>query len=191
MTEYVVAALYQFTPFEDFAQYQAPLQAICEQGSVTGTLLLAHEGINGTIAGPRAGIDGVLDHIRTLPGCANLEHKESFAPDNPFYRMKVRLKKEIVTMGVEGIDPRHIVGTYVEPEDWNDLIQSPDVITIDTRNDYEVSIGQFEGAVDPETKSFREFPEWFKNFTKERPNARIAMYCTVRAAFAAKNQQLS
>ncbi|WP_156823486.1 oxygen-dependent tRNA uridine(34) hydroxylase TrhO [Woodsholea maritima] len=178
MTTYTVAALYKFTPFANFEAYREPLLAVCEQAQTTGTLLLAHEGINGTIAGPRDGIDAVLDYIRALPGFADLDHKESYAHENPFFRMKVRLKKEIVTMGVADIDPLKSVGTYVEPKDWNELIQSPDVITIDTRNDYEVSIGQFDGAIDPKTTSFREFPDWFKTFMKDRPNARIAMYCT-------------
>ncbi len=143
-----------------------------------GTLLLAREGINGTIAGSPDGIEAVLNVIRSLPGCADIEHKDSVASEQPFLRLKVRLKKEIVTLGVEGVDPTRAVGSYVEPEDWNDLISAPDVVTIDTRNAYEVRIGQFKGAVDPETTSFREFPDWFRKFRQTRPNARIAMYCT-------------
>ena len=177
-----IAALYHFTRFDDPASLRAPLQALCEEQGVRGTLLLAGEGINGTIAGSDEGIQAVLDHIRALPGCADLEVKESRAERMPFYRSKVRLKKEIVTMGQPDLDPVDGVGTYVAPEDWNALISDPDTILIDTRNDYEVQIGTFEGAIDPETKSFREFPEWFRarraEFEAEGKTPRIAMFCT-------------
>ena len=175
---YIVAALYHFTPFQNPADVKGPLEKICQQGEVFGTLLLANEGINGTIAGPRAGIDAVLAHIRALPGCADFVHKESTAQSAPFAHMKVRLKKEIVTMGQPDVDPRASVGTYVEPQDWNALIQSPDVVVIDTRNDYEVAIGTFEGAVDPETKSFREFPDWWRKNADRFHNKKVAMFCT-------------
>jgi UPF0176 protein len=155
-----------------------PLLTLAKSKGVTGTLLLAHEGINGTIAGSREGIDAMLAHIRALPGCADLEWKESTAEDQPFARMKVKLKKEIVTLGQPDVDPRAKVGHYVEPEDWNDLIRSPDVALIDTRNDYEVAIGTFEGAVDPETASFREFPAWWEANKDRFHNKRIAMFCT-------------
>ena len=174
----IVAALYKFTAFPDPAALRGPLLALCEAQGVRGTLLLANEGINGTIAGPRAGIDAVLAHIRTLPGCSDLEWKESTAAAMPFGRMKVRLKREIVTMGVPGTDPRAIVGTYVEPADWNALISAPDVAVIDTRNDYEVAIGTFRGAVDPETESFRDFPAWWEANRDRFHNKRIAMFCT-------------
>ncbi len=175
---YHIAALYHFTRFDDPAAIQGPLKAVCEAGDVRGSLLLAREGINGTIAGPRAGIDAVIAHIRALPGCAGLEWKEATAEKAPFPRMKVRLKKEIVTMGQPDVDPTAHVGNYVEPEDWNDLIRSPDVVTIDTRNDYEVAIGTFEGAVDPLTKSFREFPQWWEENKERFHNKRVAMFCT-------------
>lgn len=178
MTRYLVAALYKFTPLADLPGLQTRLQAVCRSNDVFGTLLIAPEGINGTIAGPEAGLRAVLTELRSLPGCADLEHKESWASEQPFLRMKVRLKKEIVTMGVPGVDPNAAVGTYVEPEDWNALITAPDVVTIDTRNEYEVRIGQFDGAINPQTMSFREFPAWFRDFRAKRPNARIAMYCT-------------
>jgi len=178
MTDIVVAALYKFVTQPNFAELKQPLLEVCLGAEVKGTLLLASEGINGTIAGSRAGIDSVLKHIRSLPGCADLEHKESHANTNPFLRMKVRLKKEIVTMGVPGTDPQKIVGTYVKPQEWNELITAPDVITIDTRNDYEVKIGAFQGAIDPKTTTFREFPAWFREFRKEHANTRVAMYCT-------------
>ena len=175
---FTVAALYHFTRFDDPDALRAPLRELCEEKDVRGSLLIAGEGINGTIAGPRAGIDAVLAHIRALPGCADLEWKESTAAEAPFARMKVRLKKEIVTMGVPGVDPKAKVGHYVRPEDWNALISAPDVAVIDTRNDYEIAIGTFEGAVDPETTTFREFPAWWQENKDRFHNKRIAMFCT-------------
>ncbi|RFU14456.1 rhodanese-related sulfurtransferase [Rhodobacteraceae bacterium W635] len=174
----IVAALYHFTRLEDPDALRGPLRAVCEAGGVRGSLLVAREGINGTIAGPRAGIDAVLAHIRALPGCADLDWRESTASVPPFARMKVRLKREIVTMGVPGIDPRARVGHYVRPRDWNALISSPDVAVIDTRNDYEVAIGTFEGAIDPETTSFRDFPAWWAANKHRFHNKRIVMFCT-------------
>ncbi len=174
----IVAALYHFTRFPDPAALKAPLaKCACAHG-VKGTLLLAPEGINGTIAGTRAGIDAVLAHIRALPGCAALEWKESPAEALPFGRMKVRLKREIVTMGQPDVDPTAAVGRYVAPSDWNALIQAPDVAVIDTRNDYEVEIGSFAGAVDPGTRSFRDFPEWWRQNRDRFAGKRIAMFCT-------------
>jgi UPF0176 protein len=175
---FLVAALYHFVSVARFADLRAPLQALCEENSVRGTLLLAHEGINGTIAGRAAGIRTVLSFLRSQPEFAGLEHKESHASEMPFLRMKVRLKKEIVTMGVEDIDPTRSVGTYVDPQDWNALISDPDTIVIDTRNDYETAIGVFRGAVDPNTKTFREFPDWVRNNTGLHNKPKIAMYCT-------------
>ena len=157
-----IAALYQFARFDDPRVLRAPLLAVCEANAVRGTLLLAKEGINGTIAGSDKGVEAALDHIRALPGCAEIEIKESRAAIMPFHRTKVRLKKEIVTMGQPDLDPLAGVGTYVAPEDWNALISDPETIVIDTRNDYEVQIGTFEGAIDPQTASFGEFPEWFR-----------------------------
>lgn len=177
-----VAALYQFTRFEDRVAVQAPLQALCDAQGIKGTLLVAHEGINGTVAGSRPAIDALIAHIRTLPGCAAIEVKYSAAETMPFHRMKVRLKKEIVTMGVDTVDPLSIVGTYVAPQDWNALISDPDTIVIDTRNDYEVAAGTFAGAIDPETPSFRDFPQWFRTErdkllgTGKQP--KVAMFCT-------------
>ncbi|MDC1455204.1 hypothetical protein N8347_03375, partial [Amylibacter sp.] len=162
MTKVIVAALYHFTKFSDYKKLQDPLRKICNSEGIKGSLLIAYEGINGTISGSRSGIDAVLKHIRSMPGCSNLEHKESFASEIPFKRMKVKLKKEIVTMGQPHIDPTLNVGNYIEPSDWNNLISQNDVILIDTRNDYEVAIGSFDGAIDPETKSFGEFPEWWE-----------------------------
>lgn len=173
-----VAALYQFTAFPDPAALRGPLLAVCEEHGVKGSLLLAREGINGTIAGTREGIDAVLDHIRALPGCAGLDWKESPAGEMPFGRMKVRLKREIVTMGEPEVDPTAGTGRYVAPEDWNALIVAEDVVVIDTRNDYEVAIGTFEGAVDPGTKSFREFPGWWRDNAARFSGKRVAMFCT-------------
>lgn len=173
-----VAALYKFTRFRDPDALRAPLRAVCEAVGVKGSLLIAPEGINGTIAGPRDGIDAALAHIRGLPGCADLEWKESTAAEMPFGRMKVRLKREIVTMGVPGTDPNALVGTYVDPSEWNELIASPDVAVIDTRNAYETAIGTFEGAVDPATESFRDFPAWWEANRDRFHNKRIAMFCT-------------
>jgi UPF0176 protein len=175
---YTIAALYHFTRFPDPAAIQAPLLALCEREKISGSLLLAQEGINGTIAGPRDGIDVVLAHIRALPGCADLDWKESTSDHQPFRRLKVRLKKEIVTMGQPDVDPKARVGHYVDPQDWNALIQSPDVAVIDTRNDYEVAIGTFDGAIDPQTASFRDFPAWWEANKHRFHNKRIAMFCT-------------
>ncbi len=175
---FTVAALYHFTRFASPASLQEPLKQLCTEQKITGTLLLANEGINGTIAGPKAGIDAVIAHIRALPGCDDLEVKFSTASERPFARMKVRLKKEIVTMGQPDVDPKARVGSYVDPQDWNELILSPDVAVIDTRNDYEVAIGTFEGAVDPETASFREFPAWWEANKDRFHNKKIAMFCT-------------
>ena len=174
----IVAALYHFTRFPDPSALRGPLLSVCEANGVRGTLLLAVEGINGTIAGSKAGIDAALAHIRSLPGCAALEWKESTAETMPFGKMKVRLKREIVTMGQPDVDPTASVGHYVEAADWNALISAPDVAVIDTRNDYEVEIGTFEGAVDPETRSFRDFPAWWQANKHRFHNKRIAMFCT-------------
>lgn len=175
---YTIAALYHFTRFDDPDGLRPALKALCLDQNVKGTLLLAGEGINGTIAGPRSGIDAVLAHIRALPGCEGLEWKESFADTAPFGKIKVRLKREIVTMGQPEVDPQAKVGNYVTPEDWNALIQSEDVAVIDTRNDYEVAIGTFEGAIDPETSSFGEFPAWWEANKERFHNKKIAMFCT-------------
>ena len=175
-----VAALYRFTPFPDPAALQPPLLAACEGAGVKGTLLLAREGINGTIAGPAEGLEAVLAQIRALPGCAALDVKFSDAPAMPFGRMKVRVKREIVTMGEPDIDPARGAGTHVDPADWNALIADPETVVIDTRNDYEVAIGSFAGAVDPATPSFRDFPRWFRENreTLLAGKTRVAMFCT-------------
>ncbi|CDZ47327.1 rhodanese-related sulfurtransferase [Neorhizobium galegae] len=175
---WLVAALYHFARFDRYESFREPLQAFCDENGIKGTLLIAREGINGTVAGSDAAISGLLAYLRAQPELASLEHKESRASKMPFLRMKVRPKKEIVTMGVEDIDPKRIVGTYVEPKDWNALISDPETIVIDTRNDYETAIGIFKGAVDPQTKTFREFPDWVKNNPGLHNKPKIAMYCT-------------
>lgn len=177
-----VAALYRFTRFEDCARLRDQLDTICRGQGIRGTLLLAPEGINGTIAGPADAVTRVLEHIRRLPGCSDLDVKFSTAATNPFYRMKVRVKREIVTMGEADIDPQESVGTYVEAQEWNALISDPDTIVIDTRNEYEVSAGTFVGAINPKTSSFRDFPAWFRSVRDELlgrgKQPRIAMFCT-------------
>ncbi len=177
-----VAALYRFARFADPSALRAPLVVLCDANHIKGTLLIAAEGINGTIAGTAEAVERILTHIRALPGCADLEVKQSTAETMPFHRMKVRLKREIVTMGEPDIDPLEGVGRYVAPADWNALIEQPGTILIDTRNDYEVKIGSFTGAIDPHTPSFRDFPAWFRANREmlldgaARP--KIAMFCT-------------
>jgi UPF0176 protein len=175
---FTVAAFYRFTPFDDPAGLKRSLaKALCAAG-VKGTVLLAEEGVNGTIAGTRAGIYTARAALRALPGCADLDWKESSAEEMPFGRLKVRVKREIVTMGTPGVDPRGAVGRYVAPADWNALIAAPDVAVIDTRNAYEVAIGSFADAVDPGTARFRDFPAWWEANRDRFHNKRIAMFCT-------------
>jgi UPF0176 protein len=173
----VVAALYKFVTLDDYHELREPLLQQCLQAGIKGSLLLAHEGINGTIAGPRAAIDSVLAYLKSDPRLGDLEQKESLENSQPFLRMKVKLKKEIVTMGVDDIDPNRLVGTYVEPRDWNTLISDPAVLVIDTRNDYEVEIGTFENALNPNLKTFREFPQYAQQFDPTK-HKKVAMFCT-------------
>jgi len=173
-----VAALYCFAPLLDYQARRGRLIELAESSGVRGTVLLAAEGINGTIAGPKSAVDDVVAHIRAFPGFETLDVKWSSADAMPFVRLKVREKREIVTMGVAGIDPTTTVGTYVEPESWNDLISQPDVVVVDTRNDYEVDIGSFAGAVDPKTRTFREFPDWAAAQLDPKTTPKVAMFCT-------------
>lgn len=175
---FTVAALYHFTRLADPGALRSPLDSLARAQGVRGTLLLAQEGVNGTIAGTRDGIDAVLAHIRALPGCADLEWKESRAETQPFLRLKVRLKREIVTMGQPDVDPTRSKGRYVAPADWNALIAAPDVAVIDTRNDYETEIGTFRGAITPQTPTFRDFPAWWQANAQHFAGKRIAMFCT-------------
>lgn len=174
----VVCALYHFARLDDYTSLRQPLLDVMLSHGVKGTLLLASEGVNGTIAGSRAGIDAVLAHLKADPRLADLDYKESWDDNVPFYRSKVKLKKEIVTMGVEGINPKHKVGTHIEPKDWNTLISDPDVVLIDTRNDYEYQIGTFRNAVNPLTETFREFPVWVQENLDPQKNRKVAMFCT-------------
>jgi UPF0176 protein len=174
----VVCALYHFVQLDDYASLRAPLLALMEKHTVRGTLLLAREGINGTISGTREGIDIILNYLKSDSRFSALSCKESFNSELPFYRSKIKLKKEIVTMGVENIDPKQIVGTYVKPKDWNALISDPAVTVIDTRNLYEVQIGTFKGAINPETTNFREFPDYAKKNLDPKINKKVAMFCT-------------
>ena len=176
-----VAALYRFAAIADCQAVRDQLEALCRP-EVRGTLLVAREGLNGTIAGPEAAVDRVLDGIRALPGFAGLDVKFADAATLPFHRLKVRIKPEIVTMGQPDLDPAANAGTYVAPADWNDLIRQPDVVVIDTRNDYEAAVGAFEGAIQPNTRGFRDFPDWFRTEGRALlagPNPpKVAMYCT-------------
>ena len=174
----VVAALYKFVTLKDFASLRQPLLAAMRAHGVKGTLLLAEEGINGTISGSRSAIDGFLAVLRSDARLADIDHKESYCDKDPFYRSKVKLKKEIVTIGVVGVDPNKQAGTYVSPVDWNTLIADPDVLLIDTRNDYEVALGTFEGAADPGTSSFGEFPKFVSENLDPARHRKVAMFCT-------------
>lgn len=177
-----VTTLYRFSRFDDCAAIQQRLKEVCGEAGLRGTLILAREGINGTIAGAPDDVERVLEEIRSLHGCEGLEVKDSFAREMPFQRMKVKVKPEIVTMGEPDIDPLEDVGHYLAPEDWNAFISDPDTILIDTRNDYEVEIGTFRNAINPETKFFRDFPAWFREWRSanigDAPAPRIAMFCT-------------
>lgn len=175
---YVVCALYKFVTLENYKEIQTPLLELMKSIDVRGTLLLAEEGINGTVAGSRAGIDKLLEWLKSDPRLSDLSYKESFTQEAPFARTKVKLKKEIVTMGVEGINPKEVVGTYVKPKDWNALISDPEVLLVDTRNDYEVEIGTFQHALNPRTESFREFPQYVAENLDKAKHKKVAMFCT-------------
>jgi UPF0176 protein len=174
----VIAAFYKFVRLDDYQNRRQPLKNLCQQHQIKGTILLAAEGINGTIAGTRSSIDTILNYLRADPCFADLEHKESTATKSPFDRLKVRLKQEIVTFGIPTIDPTNLVGTYVTPQDWNQLIANPDVLVIDTRNQYEVEIGTFSGSIDPHTDSFTEFPAYVAAHLDPQQHKQIAMFCT-------------
>jgi UPF0176 protein len=186
MPRFLTVALYHFVHLPDRALMRERLEAYCQAREIKGTLLLADEGINGTLAGAEAGVRQLLAHLREDPRLAGLEHKESWSEREPFYRLKVKLKKEIVTLGVDGIDPNRMAGRYVKPEDWNALIAQDDVVLIDTRNDYECGVGTFEGAINPQTRSFSQLPQWVEQqmqpggvlAEKDGKKPRVAMFCT-------------
>ncbi len=173
----VVATFYKFIQLPDFAEMRSPLHDLCESLGIRGTILLAEEGINGTLAGTVEAIAQILNHLRADPRLADLEHKESCAELPPFDRLKIRLKKEIVTLGLP-VDPNQQVGTYVRPQDWNALIADPEVVVIDTRNDYEVDIGSFERSQNPKTRSFRQFPEYVQSHLDPTRHPKVALFCT-------------
>jgi UPF0176 protein len=178
MENLVVAALYRFAPLAGLDRMREEIARACKTHNICGTLLLAPEGINGTIAGSREGIDAILAFLRAYPALKELEHKESHAEGEPFYRMKVRIKKEIVTIGIPDVNPNEVVGTYLEPEEWNKVISAPDTILIDTRNDYEVQVGTFKGAINPQTETFRAFPDYVKKHLDNQKHKKVAMFCT-------------
>lgn len=173
-----IAAFYKFVTLDDRFALRERLHAAAAQLAIKGTVLLAHEGINATIAGNRHAIDEFMRLLRSDPRLSDLEHKESFAHSPPFARLKVRLKREIVTLGCPDIDPNHRVGTYVDPLDWNRLITDPEVRVLDTRNAYEYAIGSFAGAADPGTRSFREFPAYVERTLGNDRDRPIATFCT-------------
>jgi UPF0176 protein len=175
---FLVAAFYRFVPLPDYQQMRARLQQRCEDLGLLGTILLAAEGINGTVSGPERGVRRLFEKLREDERLQDLHYKESWAAEQPFYRMKVRLKKEIVSLGVAGVDPGRVVGQYVDPKDWNALISRPDVRVIDTRNHYEYHLGTFKGAEDPDTASFRDFPQWAADNLDPHTDQHIAMFCT-------------
>lgn len=174
----VVATFYQFVRLPDFAEKQQPLLDYCQQVALKGTILLAAEGVNGTISGSRAAVDAVLAYLRSDNRLADLEHKESIASTQPFDRLKVRLKNEIVTLGMPEVNPSEQVGTYVSPQAWNDLISNPEVTVVDTRNHYEVAIGSFHRALNPQTISFRQFPAYVRDRLDPQQHKKIALFCT-------------
>ncbi|MBD2210845.1 rhodanese-related sulfurtransferase [Nostoc linckia FACHB-104] len=174
----VVVALYKFVSLPDFADKQEPLLSYCQQQGIKGTILLAEEGINGTIAGSRQAVDAVLEFLRSDARLADIEYKESYATTPPFERMKVRLKSEIVTLGLPEVDPNEKVGIYVDPKEWNQIISDPEVTVIDTRNDYEVKIGTFTRAQNPQTHIFREFPEYVHQNLDPEKHKKVALFCT-------------
>ena len=178
MSQIVVSALYKFVTLEDYEALRQPLLQVMLDNGIRGTLLLAREGINGTVAGSREAIDNLMAWLASDERFTGVSYKESYHEETPFNRTKVKLKREIVTMGVEGIDPRRIVGTYVKPRDWNALISDPDVLLIDTRNDYEVQIGTFKNAVNPATETFREFPQYVAEHLDPGKHKKVAMFCT-------------
>jgi UPF0176 protein len=178
LSKFVIAAFYHFVSLPEYESWQRPLLVHCRSQGTKGSILLAAEGINGTIAGPRPGVDAVLSYLRADSRLQTMEHKESFADFMPFKRLKVRLKKEIVSLQVPDVDPNRLVGEYVEPENWNDLITDPDTLLIDVRNDFEVEVGTFQGAVNPQTAAFSDFPHFIQTQLDPDKHKKVAMFCT-------------
>ncbi|MGL5944077.1 MAG: rhodanese-related sulfurtransferase [Waterburya sp.] len=175
---YLIVTFYKFVTLSELETKKAEILALCRKNEIQGTIILAKEGINGTIAGKDGAIATVLAHLRTIPGLADLEHKKSTFQKSPFVRLKVKIKSEIVTLGMPEVNPTQQVGTYVAPQDWNQVISNPEVVLIDTRNDYEVEIGSFQGAKNPKTESFREFPEYVAQNLDPTKHPKVAMFCT-------------
>lgn len=178
MSQIVICALYKFARLENYKALKSPLLEKMKALDIKGTLLVADEGINGTVSGSRSAIDALLNYIKADNRLTGIVHKESFTDQSPFHRTKVKLKKEIVTMGVQGIDPLNVVGTYVKPEQWNELISDPEVLLIDTRNDYEYQVGTFKNAINPNTDNFREFPDFVEQNLDKNKHQKVAMFCT-------------
>ena len=178
MSKCVVAALYKFVTIDNPGQFRDDLFSFMTTNEIRGTILVAEEGINGTVSGSRSHVDALLAYLRSDSRFSDLEHKESYTDDCPFLRTKVRLKNEIVTLGIEGVNPNKIVGQYVDPTDWNDLISREDVVLVDTRNDYEYQIGSFKDALNPDTTSFRQFPAYVESNLDPQKNKKVAMFCT-------------
>ncbi|MGQ3890923.1 oxygen-dependent tRNA uridine(34) hydroxylase TrhO [Legionella sp. CNM-4043-24] len=178
MNTYVIAAFYRFTPISDYEDLKQPLLTLMKEQNIKGTIILASEGVNGTFCGERAAVEALYAFMRAIPGLADLFFRETFDSVNPFEKAKVKLRKEIVTMGVASIDPLAQTGTHVDPEEWNTLISDPDVVLVDTRNDYEFKLGTFEGAINPLTDNFRDFPEYVKTQLLDKKDKKIAMFCT-------------
>ncbi|CEK12221.1 oxygen-dependent tRNA uridine(34) hydroxylase TrhO [Legionella hackeliae] len=176
--KYVVAAFYKFTPFPDYELMKEPLLALMKEKEIKGTIIIASEGINGTICGESDNLSFFIKHLQQYAGLSDLTFKISYSDYNPFDKSKVKLRKEIVTMGVPDIDPHAIDGTHIEPQEWNALISDPNVLVIDTRNDYEVKLGTFKGAINPETENFRDFPEYVEKNLSQHKDKKIAMFCT-------------
>jgi UPF0176 protein len=178
MNAYVIAAFYRFTPISHYEEIKPPLLQLMKDNAIKGTIILASEGVNGTFCGERASVETLYAYLRAIPGLEDLSFRESFDSENPFDKAKVKLRKEIVTMGVESIDPLALTGEHVSPEEWNTLISDPEVVLVDTRNDYEVVLGTFQGAINPKTENFRDFPEYVKTQLMDKKNKKIAMFCT-------------
>jgi UPF0176 protein len=174
----VVAALYKFVTLTDYKELREPLKGVMVQHHINGALHLAEEGINGTVCGTREGIDALLLWLKQDVRFTDIDHKESYCDERPFQKIRVKLKREIITIGIEGVNPNKVVGKYVEPQQWNELISDPDVLIIDTRNDYEVDFGTFENAIDPKTKCFGEFPQFVKSNIDPSKHKKVAMFCT-------------
>ena len=178
MSHLVICALYKFVTLNNYRAIQKPLLSLMLEHGIRGTILLAQEGINGTVAADRNNMDHLLAFLKSDARLADLSYKESYTNQPPFLRSRVKLKKEIVTMGIEGIDPKRVVGTYIKPTDWNALIKDPDVLLVDTRNDYEVQVGTFKDALNPKTESFRDFPGYVKEKLDAKKHTKVAMFCT-------------